>query len=303
MKKKILESRPLSKQDLFELIEQITPLNNKFRDLSKVDQNGTEVLFLMWNIGEVIRLFVKKYEIKPHALYWRIYGKAEGLRTSYITRDFLSYCLRINRYFKNRNEISHKFPSLRKYSLFREAFPLLENEKFKISDDEKDRITKMLNSNEPPQKIRQALKQIKSRRIGIKNTRMQKLGEMKPITDNFVLAYNDVYALIKKNDRSSVEKFTISLGRDFLIKLSQAVSALTQENLYIPELEEGGDLPKLWNEFVKNTRYLLAATVVIRNRFRRLVPPKKLFELADMLDAFAIDGGILNYRKRKNLVG
>lgn len=301
MKKKTTESKTLSKQDLFELIERITPLNNKFRDLSKADQNGTEVLLLMWEVGEIIRLFVDKYEVKPHTLYWRIYGKAEGLRTSYITRDFLSYCLRINRYFKDKNEISRGFPRLRKYSLFREAFPLLENEKFKLSEDEKNQIIKILNSDESPLRIRQTIKQIKFRRIGIKNTRTQKLSEMKPITDNFVATYNNVYALIKENNRPSIEQFVRLFGKDFLIKLSQAVSALTQENLYVPELNKERDLPDTWSVFINNLQYLLTSTVVIRNRFRRLVPPKKLFDLADMLNAFTTNDGITNYRKRKNI--
>ena len=86
-----------------------------------------------------------------------------------------------------------------------------------------------------------------------------------------------------------------------MVKLSQIVSALTQENLYIPELEDRKDLPDHWIKFIDNLRYLLKGTVEIRNRFRRLVPPRKLFDLADMISAFTNDRGIVNYKKRKNI--
>lgn len=296
-----MKNEEINRQMVFDLIEQITPYNNQYRDLIKKSEGGTVVLELMWKTGHIIESFIKQHNIKPHNLYWQIYGKAEGSKTSYITRDFLSYCLRIKKYFPKMEDISYKFPNLQKYSLFREAFPLLENPKFKLSENEEKEIIKLLNSNSSPKKIKKLIVEIKSSRIGIKNTRNQKLNEMKPITDSFVAVYNDVYTIIKNNDKSSIEAFTNSFGKDFLIKLSQSVSALTQENLYIPKLEKKDGLSDLWNVFIKNLQYLLTANVVIRNRFRRLVSPRKIFELADMLNAFAIDRGILNYRKRKNL--
>ena len=142
---------------------------------------------------------------------------------------------------------------------------------------------------------------IKARRIGIKNTRKQKLSEMRPITDNFVAIYNEVYSIIKGNDQARLENFMNSFQRDSLVKLSQTVSALTQENLYIPELEDRKNLPDHWIKFIDNLKYLLRTTVETRNRFRRLVPPRKLFDLADMLNAVTIDHGVIDYKKRKNL--
>lgn len=292
----------INKQKIFNLIEQITPLNNQYRDLIKNPVNGTEILVLMWKVGNLIELFIKKNKIKPHNLYWQIYGKAEGLKTSYITRDFLSYCLRIKKYFLILEDISSKFPYLQKYSLFREAFPLLENPKFKLSKQHEDEIIKVLNSNNEIKKIKKIILKIKANRIGIKNTRKQKLNEMKPIIDNFVIIYNEVYLLIKSSDQLSLENFINSFKKDFLIKLSQEVSALTQENLYIPELEDRNDIPDNWIKFIFNLKYLLKEKVEIRNRFRRLISPRKLFDLADMINAFTSDRGVNNYRKRKNII-
>lgn len=296
-----MESKQPTKQNIFDLIELITPLNNHYRDLIKSSESGADVLLLMWQVGDIIGSFIEKYGIKPHNLYWQIYGKAEGLKTSYITRDFLSYCLRIRRYFQKTEDISEKFPLLQRYSLFREGFPLLENPKFKLSGEEKDEVIRILNSKHSPKKIKILILEIKDRRIGIKNTRKQKLNEMKVMTDNFVVIYNEVYSLIKNDEQEALEKFTHSIQRDLLVTLSQAVSALTQENLYIPGLEEKNDLPDHWDQFVKDLKYLFSSSVEVRNRFRRLVPPRKLFDLADMLNAFVVDRGIINYRKQKNL--
>lgn len=290
-----------TQKNIFDLIEKITPYNNLYRDTVKSGKNGADILGLMWKVGEIIRIFLNKFDIKPHDLYWRVYGKAEGLKTSYITRDFLSYCLRIRNYFPNLESISKTYSHLDRYSLFREAFPLLENPKYKLSKDEELRIIEMLNSNAEPRKIKNLIKSMKSERIGIKNTRTQRLTEMKPITVNFVAIYDEIYNIIKDNDESLLGKIAFSLPRDYLNVLSQAVSSLTQENLYVPELENKQNIPEQWKLFVSNLQYLLGSSVETRNRFRRLVPPRKLFNLADMLNALTTERGVTNYRKRKSI--
>lgn len=294
-------NKKLDKKYLYGLIEQITPLNNRYRDLVKNIDSGKEILLVMWQAGEVIESFIKIHNIKPHTLYWQMYGKAEGLKTSYITRDFLSYCLRIKKYFSTSAEITTQYPFLKKYSLFREAFPLLENPKFKLSKIDENKIIRILNSGNSIKKTKKLILEIKAQRIGIKNTRRQKLIEMKPLTDNFIFIYNELYSLIKNNNQAALENFRKSIKDEYIKKLSQIVSALTQENLFIPEIEERSDLPSHWKIFVDNLKYLLTAQVEVRNRFRRLVVPRKIFNLADMLNAIIIDQGITSYKKRKNI--
>ncbi len=296
-----MNNKKPTQKDIFDLIEVITPLNNRYRDLVRGGKNGTEVLKIMWNVGEIIQSFINKFQIKPHNLYWRIYGKAEGAKISYITRDFLSYCLRVRRYFSTIEIVAEKFPCLQRYPLFREAFPLLENPKFKLSRNEETEIIRVLNSNNDSQKIKEIILNIKSDRIGIKNTRKQRLSEMKPITDNFVTIYNEVYGAIKENDQSILSNIEVALSKEFLNTLSQAVSALTQENLYVPDLKGGKKTSDQWGTFVRNLKYLLEAPVETRNRFRRLVSPRKLFDLADMLNALTVERGVINYRRRKNI--
>ena len=296
-----MDNKEPTKKDIFDLIEEITPYNNHYRDLVKSGENGAEVLNLMWKVGEILELFISKFQIKPHKLYWQIYGKAEGLKTSYITRDFLSYCLRIKKYFSTQKSIFTKLPYLQRYSLFREAFPLLENPKFKLSQNEEKEILSVLNSNLNPRKIKELIQDVKSDRIGIRNTRTQKLSEMKPITDNFVTIYNEIFNIIKENNQSLLDKINAVFSKELLNILCQSVSALTQENLYVPELQSNKKLPHHWEMFVKNLKYLLGSSVETRNRFRRLVSPRKIFDLADMLNALTAERGIINYRRRKNI--
>lgn len=298
-----MKNNPPLKNDLFGLIEEITPFNNLYRDLVKNGASGTQVLEAMWVIGDKLDRFMQRNMIKPHNLYWQIYGKAEGLKTSYITRDFLSYCLRVRRYFKKSDDVSKKFPNLQRYSLFREAFPLLGNPKYKLSDDQESTLIRLLNSNKSPQEIKEVIQKLKSSKIGITNTRTQRLDEIKPLADNFVTVYNHLYSLIKVNDVSELNKFTTLFGKEFLKVLSGTVSALTQENLYVPEIEISNQsaLPREWQKFINDLKYLLSSALEVRNRFRRIVPPRKIFELADMLNVLTINDGVDNYRKRKNI--
>lgn len=297
-----MENKLIDKQKIFNLIELITPYNNQYRDFIKEGERGVKVLILMWNVGEILDKYIIKNKIRAHNLYWQIYGKAEGLKTSYITRDFLSYCLRIRSYFLSVSDIIEKFSQLQRYSLFREAFPLLENPKFKLTKVEQGELIVLLNSNIPSQKIKSLIVEIKSKRIGIKNTRKQKLNEMDPIVNNFTLIYEELFLLIRKNDKVDLNHFSSLFPKDLLISLSQSVSALTQENLFIPSLTFANTLPENWTKFIENLKYLLNAAVEVRNRFRRLVSPKQLFDLADMIIAFTLDRGVANYRKRKHII-
>ncbi len=296
-----MQSTNTTEQEIFKLIEAITPSNNKYRDLIKDDRNGAEIIHLMWEVGAKLEEFVGKHSIKPHNLYWKIYGKSDGIRTSYITRDFLSYCLRIKKYFNEADSINIQFPTLQKYSLFREALPLLENPKFKLPEAEEQQLLKILNSTNSPTDITRFIKKVKAVRIGIKNTRTQKLSEVKPIADSFVIIYNQIYSIIKSNDRDKVAGLMNSFGKEYLIIISEGVSALTQEGLYVPKIIAKSDLSNEWMNFIDNLKNLLGESVETRNRFRRIFPPRKLFEFADMLNSFISENAIDDYRKKKGI--
>lgn len=283
-------------QYVADLIEKITPLNNKYRDFIDNSVRGTDVLEVMWNVGNILEDYLKDNNIKPHTLYWQMYGRAEGLKNSYITRDFLSYCLRIRRYFGRKEEIRDNLPDLKLYSLFREALPLLENPKYQLPEGDKKKLIKLLNSKLSVSEIKSRIVAIKREKIGINNSRNQKLAEMKLFTDSFVLFYNEVYSLIKEADLNRIQRLRSKMPKGYINDLSQLISALTQEDLFVPKVEMNSELPDNWQDFIMKINLLFAGNIDKRNRFRRLVSPKKLMQLSDMVLALADDKKITNYK-------
>lgn len=285
-------------KEIFNLIEKITPLNNRYRDLVKEASSGKEVLILMWRVGEILHDFIRINKLKPHNLYWKVYGKSEGTRTSYITRDFLSYCFRIHKYFKNEQEINTQFPNLKKYSLFREAFPLLENPKFRLDNNERQSIVKLLNSNNPTLSIKHEIIILKKKKIGIKNTRKQRLKEMEPDARVFVAFYNLIYKIIKENDQDEIDNFRKNFKNNDLENLSTTVASLIKEGLYVPKINYKKNGDSRLDGFIDTLQDLLVKKIEDRNRFRRMFPPRKLVKLADMLYALTSDKQIQLYRKK-----
>jgi hypothetical protein len=284
------------------LIEKITPLNNEYRDLVDNSSRGVDVLIVMWSVGGLLEDYVIFNNLKPHNLYWQIYGKADGLKRSYITRDFLSYCLRIKRYFVSKDDIVRDFAGLQIYSLFREAFPLLENLKFKLSTIEREKLIELLNSKNDPRQIKRKILEIKKKRIGITNTRKQKLNEMALFVDSFVECYNNTYSLIKNGSPVDIKKFRQQIQEKYLQDLSQLISALTQEGLFVPKINPNSNLPKYWCDFILKLSELFLGNIEMRNRFRRLVAPKKIMQLSDMVAALTDDASLGNYKKRNNFI-
>ena len=58
--------------NLQKLIKQISPLYNSYKE-SKGNINGTEALFIMWEIGELLKKKIEEFGIAPHNLYRKIY--------------------------------------------------------------------------------------------------------------------------------------------------------------------------------------------------------------------------------------
>lgn len=290
----------IKKEELYNIINSITPLNNKYRDLVKTNNSGNQILCIMWQVGDILDKFIAIHQIKPHFLYWNIYGKAEGLRNSYITRDFLSYCLRIRRYFNSCELILKEYPNLKKYSLFREAFPLLENPKYRLVSEDIEKIKHLLNSDLSAAEIKKYIINYKKLLIGKTNTRTQKLSELKEISNTFLEAYQQVSQLVISGNVDEINSFRRLFPNSCIKTVSQAISALTQENLFVPELKHLTIRPKEWKSLLVSLNYLFNSSVEVRNRFRRLVKPKIIFEFAEILNAITSDEELNNFKRSKN---
>lgn len=116
-----------------QLINDITPLYNKYKSTSKI-LSGNESLKIMWDIGDFLNQFINRHNIAPHKLYREVYGKSEGKenisRNTWITREFQGRCYRIYNIFSSERDIDQIFPTLKSFTLFREAMPFFDNEKY-----------------------------------------------------------------------------------------------------------------------------------------------------------------------------
>jgi hypothetical protein len=77
------------------------------------------------------------------------------------------------------------------------------------------------------------------------------------------------------------------VSEEYFNNLSQLISALTLEGLFVPKVEVDPKLPEYWQDFITKVNLLFASNVEMRNRFRRLVVPRKLIQLSDMVLALA----------------
>lgn len=272
------------------LIEEITPLNNRYREGIKANLPGKEILKIMWDVGEI--LFLHNIE-NIHPVAWKIYGKEKGIRRSYITRDFLSYCFRIRKFFNTKAEIDKEFSSLQRYSLFREAFPLLENPKYSLDTDERKALLDLLNSSQPFQTIKKKIIKIKREKLRIYNDRRQRLGEMAPVRDNFIRIYKELFDLLQANNLNKVKIIREKIGQKMLANLSQLCLSFTQEGLSFPKIDQDqiDGLEGEWKLFCDTLIRLSNSDIETRNRFRRVIPISKIMEAAEILNGVRTDEG------------
>jgi len=181
------------------LIQQITPLYNKYRN-NKNNISGTEALEIMWDIGNILKKYIEQNNIAPHNLFWSVYGNAEGTKNikkkSYITREFQNRCHRIKRIFNRKEEIKKYLPNLKNFTTFREAMPFFDNVKYKLEGEEMKNLLILLNSNTSPKTILEKIKILQKEKIGIRNPRTQRLHEIEKEKQIFIDFYNFIYKII-----------------------------------------------------------------------------------------------------------
>jgi len=271
-----------------ELIKEISPLYNSYKQSSR-NIKGTDALFIMWDIGDILKKKIEIYNIAPHNLYRKIYGKAEGkndiTQKSYITREFLGRAYRIRNIFKDKEDIKKDLPNLENFIPFREAMPFFDNEKYLLKGDEREKLLSILNGQESSSLILKKIKLLQNEKIGRKNSRNQKLEELEPQKEAFINFYNYIFGLIKNNDYEDLRKQISIIDDSIIMKLSSATSALSQEGLKyeeIPEVKLNGYW-KTYADFLNHFSNQIDAKE--RRRFRRLIPPERIVRLAEMLQS------------------
>ncbi|MBM3708625.1 MAG: hypothetical protein FJW69_09885 [Actinobacteria bacterium] len=267
-----------SEEKVNNIIREIGPLNNNYRLGIRTGLKGTEILKIMWDIGDVL---FKENINQIHTAAWEIYGRTPGNRKSYITRDLLSYCFRIRKFFKNRSDINRQFPHLKKYSIFREALPFLDNKKYKLSENEKDELLKVMNSNLPYVRIKRYIVNLKKNKISIKNPRTQRLQELEYQKIIFMEVYNSIKDLVDNKNEVEIKKMFGSISIDTIRKVVRLLLYLAHEGFKKPEsIEAIKDNEKL-QEFLNEMFKISNSNLETRNRFRRLINPTMIIKMSE----------------------
>lgn len=284
------------------LIQQITPLYNKYRD-NKDNISGTEALEIMWSIGDILKKYIEQNNIAPHALFWSVYGNAEGRKNikkkSYITREFQNRCHRIRRIFGSKEQISKDFPRLKSFTSFREAMPFFDNGKYKLEGKERENLLALLNSKQQPKKILEKIKVLQNEKIGIKNPRTQRLHEVEREKQLFIDFYNFIYKILRFGDYKLCLSEIDNVDLEYIKILSKNTSALSQEGLKVFDFDIPDNLKAPWKEFSKMIKNLITQKdPKMRRRFRRLIPVERIVRLADMLYGLSSEENYRNIQKR-----
>lgn len=270
------------------LIDEIVPLYNYYKKNSNTI-SWTESLLIIWDIWEILKEYIEQNNLAPHNLYRLIYWKSEWSNNvsqkSYITRDFLSRSYRIRKIFQNKLEIQESFPNLKKFRLFYQAMPFIDNAKYNFENKEREQLFKLLNSNQSYKEIINEIYRLQKERIWIRNPRTQKLNELENEKIVFINFYNYLYKLQNKESKEIIfEINNLKINKDILKIIANNSIALSQDWLKtysIPNFKISSDI---WTDYIRILNDFITQTNATKiRRFRRLIPADRMLKLSDML--------------------
>ena len=282
------------------LIKELTPFYNEYKEKSNAI-SGTDALIIMWDMGDVLKDFLDNNDIAPHALYREVYGVSEGssnvIKKSWITREFQGRCYRIRNIFKDKDQIYSELPSLVGFTAFRESMPFFDNIKYKLKSEDRVNLLKLLNSNRSKSFVLKEIRKLQADKIGIKNSRNQRLVDLEAQKKIFIGFYNYIYYLkdkdVKEITQALQEK---SVDIDLIRTIAKNTSALSADGFRFYEFDEekikrmNDDFPEKpelgnWISYIDILKDFISQTnpKEIR-RFRRLIKPEIIVRLSDMLN-------------------
>lgn len=260
---------------LVELIDRLTPLNNKWRNT----EDALTKIELMWDIGREISEAVKKSDFGFDELLRTLYDP-HGKKITYITRDLGSYSHRIYLYFKTKENIRLQFNGLTNYTLFREAFPLLTNEKYKLSDEQKAEVINLIVKSKDTQPAQDKLKKLKQSIRPIKNTRTTKAQQYSEEAKWLIDIRNDVVEYYNKNPEFNPATFPIELT--YVDDFKSVVMALVNDKKLINKI----DTANIHDENLQKVAKIANSTTEDKSRFKKWgLDTYKLMTFAEMLNA------------------
>jgi hypothetical protein len=271
------------------LIKNITPYYNEYKK-NQQDLTGAQALEIIWDVGDILKDYLKDKDIAPRTLYHQIYGKSEGdidiTQKSYITRDFLDRAYRVRRIFNNKQEINKLFPTLKRYRLFYKSMPFFDKGRFKMDEPDRKKLVELLNSDKTYNEIINEVSKLRKQIIKLSIPRDSRLKELEDEKKIFITFYNLLYSQLKlKNYKQTINALG-NIDIKFIDTLSRNTGALASDSLQFAESVIVDDLADEIKKFTDMIIKLAARKdAKIRRRFRRLIPPEKMIRLSEMIYA------------------
>jgi hypothetical protein len=282
----------ISANFLIKIIESLAPLNNELRN----EKEPLKKIEKMWEMGQIINSYMFQCKVKLHDLLIQLYDPHSTVKVSNVTRDLGSYCYRIFKYFKTKEDIKRTLPNLRSYTVFREAIPLLFNIKYQITD--KRKIFSLINSYLPDLIIKSRLKKLRKKIRHIQNPRTQK-------AEMYIEEKKDLQILVSKIKKIYSENKIIPsdnlintvIGTKEYRKILVAILLVLAHDIFINKLINL-KAKKIPHQLV-NLFKISQSETVNRSRFRKWVlSSNRLLSLAEGIEALEKKENYSFYRKK-----
>lgn len=286
--------------DIGQLIKEITPHYNKYRK-NQQHLNGAQALDIIWEVGDLLKIYLFENEIAPRSLYDQIYGKSERnfniSQKSYITRDFLDRAFRVRRIFKEKKDINKTFPKLQRYRLFYKSMPFFDDGRYKMDVPEREKLITLLNSNKSYKTIISEIIKLQRTKIGLSMPRDGKLRELESEKSIFIKFYNSLYQQIKEKNYNKILQNIGNFESSFLRLLSRNTGALASDSFQLTKFQISDNLSEEWKEYAFVISKLISRKDAMeRRRFRRLIPPEKMTRLSEMIYALTDKEKFQNFK-------
>ncbi len=284
-------NQPLPEELIQRLIEEIAPLNNLYRQAVKEHRPFHVSFGYLWDIGDVLlEAGIDKITPIASAIHER----------SYITRELITYSFRIRNYFPWRGTIKRRFGGVTSYAAFRDAFPLLENENYRLSRARERELVRLLNSGKEIKKIREEIAATKKARVPGRKRRDMRLHEMDSFVRMFDERFGELRRLMDKGSKQSIERFGRQWGEQVLLFCNRLCLSLADENFALPEEMpplDGIDAP--WSAFITSLYEVASSKRAFRNRARRRVNPMDFVTMGNYMDILRDERKIKEYVEKR----
>lgn len=284
-------AEPVPEELIRRLIEEIAPLNNLYRQAVKEHQPCYKSFGYLWDIGDILqKAGVDQITPLASAIHAR----------SYITAQIVMYSFRIRRYFSQRGTIRRRFGKVTSYAAFRDAFPLLENERYRLTRARERELVRLLNSEKGSREIRREIAAMKKARVPDRKRRDMRPHELDSFVQMFDERYSELQGVMGKGSMRSISLFGKLLGAEVLLFCNRLCLSLADESFASPEeMPPLDDIDPRWSLFIEGMYEVASRDKAARNRARRRIKPMRFVTMGNYMDILRDERKIKEYIEKR----